>query len=134
MELLKKITELCESDKVYKAIELVQNQDIVFYPDKPSKPFLKNNHSSYDVLTYAKELELYEKANEVYKINKQKYDEIKGKIENHLIERMKDAAGLNTIPEQYRDKVYSYAWSEGHSSGFYEVYLKLNNIISTIFN
>ena len=132
-ELLKKITELCENDRVSEATQLVQNQDIIEYPIKPSKPILPKMVSSSQFIGYGKELELYEKEMDAYKVEKQNYDNITNKIESHLIECLKDVAGLNTIPEQYRSGVYSYAYSEGHSAGYYEVFLKLNSLISTIF-
>ena len=38
-------------------------------------------------------------------------------------------AGLDNVPEQYRSKVYSKAWSTGHSSGHYAVYQELSELV-----
>jgi len=46
---------------------------------------------------------------------------------------IKDIAGLNTIPKQYQEKVWSKAYSDGHSNGYVEVYNCLNNLLE-IFN
>jgi len=39
-------------------------------------------------------------------------------------------SGLDKIPEQYRDKVYSKAYENGNRSGFYEIYLELCSLVS----
>ena len=49
---------------------------------------------------------------------------------NVLIEGfIKKESGLFDIPEQYQNKVYYRAYSDGHSAGYYEVYQKLCELV-----
>lgn len=98
-------------------------------PKLPTKPVLKNNHTSEDVGEYQKNLQLYEKAYDDYKIEKERFYTNRSKIDAVIVEFIKEESGLNSIPEQYREKIYSKAYEDGHSDGYYEVYLKLNSLI-----
>lgn len=98
-------------------------------PRLPTKPVLLVKHTSEDVGKYQKDLHEYEKAYDNHKIEKERFYTNKSKIEDAIVEFIKQEAGLDTIPEQYRDKVYTKAYEDGHSSGYYEVYLKLDSLI-----
>lgn len=98
--------------------------------NKPVKPTLPIKHTTEDVKVYAEKLALYETEKEAYD-NKR---EAAQKIENDYYrigeDYIKSITGLNTIvPQQYRDKLYSKAYEDGHSYGLNEVYIKLNNLI-----
>ena len=43
------------------------------------------------------------------------------------------AANLKSVPEQYRDNVWTMAWQEGHAEGWVEVYNKAIRLVD-IFN
>ena len=99
------------------------------YPKRPNKPNLPTKHSSIEAAQYAIDLQVWEKS-------KQEYDEVlnlwkssENEIADVIVEFIKDEAGLETVPKQYRDKLYSKAHEDGHSSGYYEVYLKLSSLI-----
>lgn len=120
-------SELC--GMVYDMIDLIQNSNKYEYSDKPIKPKLKHPHTSSDVAVYANELIKYETELKAYEENLGKYQIERYRL-NDLIEKfIREESGLNYIPVQYRDKVYSYAYSEGHSNGYYEVYNKLLSLV-----
>jgi len=51
-------------------------------------------------------------------------------ISNIIEEFIKDVSGFNkTVPDDKKSKVYSKAWEDGHSSGYYEVYLCLLSLV-----
>ena len=68
-----------------------------------------------------------------YEVRYFEYKKVKIAIENVAVEFIKEMSGLNEIPEQYRDKVYSKAYEYGHSSGLSEVYNTLVDLVE-IFN
>ena len=100
------------------------------YPKQPAtKPFLKNGHTTQDVLDYAAKLADFEKVMEVYHKEKEKYNETVNIINSAIVEYIKQSSGLYDIPEQYRSKVYSLAYENGHSDGYYSVYYKLCDLV-----
>lgn len=92
------------------------------YPEKPSKPILKRDGTSKEATQYAKDLADWENADIEYKKQKDAYNKGKNQVDEVIESFIKDLAGLNNIPEKYREKVWSKAWQEGHSSGYSEVY------------
>jgi len=58
---------------------------------------------------------------------------VENDINDVIIEYIKSESGLGKVPEQYRDKLYRIAYERGHSSGFYEVYQELCELVD-IFN
>jgi hypothetical protein len=98
-------------------------------PKKPITPVLLKEHNKQDVLDYASKLETYE--DEMLKWHKEyvNIEENNDFVKSVLVSYIKHQAGLETIPEQYRDKVYNKAYEDGHSDGYYEVYLKICSLI-----
>lgn len=74
---------------------------------------------------------------EKYSLKEEKYKQAQNSCRqkefemNDIIEQfIKDLSGLNSIvPEKYRDKVYQKAYDDGHSAGYYEVYLHLQDLV-----
>lgn len=122
------LEKLQKFGSVSQAIEWAQNQYDT-YPKLPAKPILLAKHTSEDVSKYQKDLHEFEKAYDNHKIEKEKYNTNSNNINNLIVQFIKQEAGLDTIPEQYRDKVYSKAYEDGHSSGYYEIYLNLNSLL-----
>jgi hypothetical protein len=89
----------------YQAIEFARGE-MIDYPERVKKPSLKNNPTSQDAEEFALNLKQYEKDIELYNNSKKEVQEYNSKIDDILIEFIKEASGLNSIPEQYRDKVY----------------------------
>jgi len=100
------------------------------YPKKPSKPILNSKHSTEEVLEYAKKLENYDKEFEQWKFNKSLYDEQDTKLSSLKEEFIKDYVGFyEYVPKDKQDKVWNKAWGDGHSNGWYEVYLHLDELV-----
>ena len=92
----------------------------ILHTNTPNKEELEEYNSKLDV--YTKESAEYEKSVNAYK---EEFVRLYGLLEDMI----KEDSGLNTIPEQYRDKVYSYAYQQGHSSGYGEVYNYLLDLV-----
>ncbi len=58
-----------------------------------------------------------------YGIELERYKKNKSLIDSTIIEFIKEQAGISIVPEQYRENLWNKAWEDGHSGGFYEVYL-----------
>jgi hypothetical protein len=101
--------------------------------ERPHKPILANKATSDDVFIYGNLLKGYEDQMEKYKADKAVYDQANHDIESVIEEYVKSEAGLDDVPEQYRAKVYSYAYQEGHSSGWSGIYNHLIELVD-IFN
>ena len=79
-----------------------------------------------------------EYANNLSEYEKLKKDEddayAKANVHNNAVDEiieqwMKEKSGLNDIPEQYRAKVYSLAYQNGHSSGYSEIFGQLTELV-----
>lgn len=99
------------------------------YPQKPTKPVLMAGANSEDIRKHADAFEVYEKEFAEFEEKRINYYDHRGEIENQIKELIKDRAGLDSIPEQYRAKVWAKAWEDGHSSGFHDVYLELCDLV-----
>lgn len=122
------IEKLEDFNDVYEAIKwaLSLNGE---YPSKPKSPILLSKHNSLDVKRYASELEKYEFEIEKYKEELNLFHEKRNSIEDIIILFIKIQSGLNTIPEKSRQKVYDMAYENGHSSGYYQVYQELVDLV-----
>jgi hypothetical protein len=110
-------------------IEIIRNSNNVNLPEYPHKPHLDSKHSSYDVLKYAEDLKQYEIDIKKYNAEHIKYRNENYRLNNLIKELVCIEASLDTVPEKYREKVYSYAYEHSHSTGYYEVYLTLCNLV-----
>lgn len=128
METKLTVAVLEEQGGIYEAINYAKSQ-YPEYPDRPTKPILPSKHTSDDVVKYAETLAIYENQMVKYDGEKKTYQKKVNEIDAILEEFIKDQAGLNTIPEQYRANVWSKAWSDGHSGGYGDVYNELSNLI-----
>ena len=100
------------------------------YPQRPSIPMLNSKHSTEEVLEYAKKLENYDKEFEQWKFNKSLYDTEISKINSLKEEFIKNYVGFyEYVPKDKQDKVWRKAWEDGHSYGYYEVYLHLDSLV-----
>ena len=113
---------------------IYQYEDLMYpKPKPPVKPYLAKNANSKDAKVYAIELEGYETLEYNYAELKNSYLKMKILYNEILTELVKDSADLQSVPEQYRDKVYSKAYQMGHSSGLMEVHKYLVDLVE-IFN
>jgi len=122
------IEDLRKIENVYDAIQYSQE----FYPKyvlPPKKPRLKKDHFSDDAEKYAKDLKEYEIKYEEWEKDDNQIKEKTIEINTIVIEYIKEAAGFESIPNKSKDKVWSKAWVDGHSAGFYKVYLELCELV-----
>lgn len=118
-----------EKFNAYEAIEYVRKLE-PDYISRPSKPSLKNNATSSEVKSYAIELENYELSLVEYTANKQIRDTEVRQLYGILEEFLKEDSGFyEYIPKEKQNKVWSYAWQQGHSSGYSEVYNYLLDLV-----
>ena len=94
------------------------------YPSQPKAPTLLRDLDYIEVNKLASDI--YEakmiefvKIRQAYQVDK---DEKMKRFKNDAL----DYCGLSNHPKA--DKIYSYAWAEGHSSGLHEVLSKLEEI------
>ena len=100
------------------------------YPQRPSKPMLAPKHSTEDVLEYSKKLETYDACLEEYKLQKSLYNEICGQLNSLKEEFIKNYTDFyKVVPKSKQSKVWWKAWEDGHSYGYYEVYLQLDSLV-----
>lgn len=116
------------SGDINRGIEYAKSE-IPDFIEKPSKPILSNKPTSADALDYAYKLKEYEDLVVIYEEQKKNRKEKANEIDEIIEEFIKDAACLKNVPEKYRDKVYSKAYSDGHSGGFYSVYQELCELV-----
>ena len=90
------------------------------YAEKPIKPRMTGS-TAEDARKYALDLEEYEFQMDTYRELRAEYAAHNFAIEQEVESRIKEDSGLNSIPERYRDKVWGYAWQEGHSGGYNDV-------------
>ena len=126
------IQSLKDFGNMSEAIKYAQEQ-YGEYPSKPSKPNLKHGHSSIEAKQYVSDLEVWEKNISEYDKKVSEFRERSSLVNEVIEDFIKDEAGLNLIPETSRGKVWSKAWSDGHSNGYYEVYGVLCSLVD-LFN
>jgi Zn-dependent oligopeptidase len=126
------LKDLQEYGSVFNAIQFAQNTNIA-YPARVTKPILKNSNDVEKLMAHVEALKQYEIDKMVFDTELDCYNNVR--IHNNTIveEYIKDESGLNNIPEQYQEKVFNKAWSDGHSDGYYSVYQELCNLVD-IFN
>ena len=112
----------------YAAIEWAQKQRAE-YPETPKKPSLPNKHTSIEAKQYSIHLETYERLREDYDGELAVWKADENAINEIIVEFIKGEADIDSVPEQYRAKLYSKAWEGGHSSGYVSVYQELCSLV-----
>lgn len=102
------------------------------YPAKPKKPSVPVNGTSKDYEAYTAKLQNYENSLIKYKEELKKYN-LEGMrliklFENDCMEEV----GLSNHPK--REKVWEYAWKEGHSGGLNDVYCIISDIAEILID
>ncbi len=101
------------------------------YVDLPTKPMLKSlTPTDVDMLQYAQDLIQYDIDLPIATQASRERNEFNRDVQSEMKCIICDESGLNDIPEQYRDKVYSKAWQDGHSGGYIEVYNELLDLVA----
>lgn len=127
------LLELKANYDEYDAIQRILSHQVEM-PTKPREPRLSSTSPTDDeIAKYQTDKMQYEVDKTEYLDEMRHHREFQTNLYNLLEEYIKDVSGLNSIPAQYQDKVYSHAWEDGHSDGYYSVYQKLVELIK-IFN
>ena len=92
----------------------------VSYPEKPVKPRTPMTGGSGDYAEYAKELAVCEEQMIHSRQERDEAQRILYGLEEELRLFLIELSGWQGHPKA--DKAWSYAWSKGSSSGYYEVY------------
>jgi len=102
------------------------------YPSAPKKPSQPNRTAtSEEFMQYATDLKTYEEAMIGYREELNKYRELECDADEVVQKFMWNFSGLDSIvPEQYRSKVWSLAYSNGHSGGYHDVMGQLDDLVN----
>lgn len=126
------LEEMKSAKSVLAAIEMAESHQLP-YPEAVKMPRLVDSKNIEQVKAHVVALESYQVEKQKFDEERKAYRTRQGEINSLIEDYIKDASGLNQIPEQYRDKVFSKAYGYGHLDGYCEVYLKLINLVE-IFN
>ena len=127
------LKELLFTNSLSEVIEIALTK-VPEYPKQPKQPRLFNSTpTETEAENYVLLLKRHDASKIIFEEELKAYRLVKEYIYEEIATFIKEHAGLNTIPEQYREKVWNRAYADGHSSGYYEVYLKLDSLLD-IFN
>jgi len=110
-------------------IEYYYGQDLKC-PTEPLKPILSKNANSAQVLVYAKKLAEYEVKEQKYKKELAKYTSAMNKREDEFKSDLFEEFEMTNHPNV--EKIYSRAWSEGHSSGLQSVHDEFSSLVDLV--
>lgn len=97
-------------------------------PKQPHQP--RNTPTTVeDAKIVLSQLEEYERLKKIYDQDLIAIEAFNAEIEEAVFAFMKEESGLLTIPKQYQDGVYGYAWNQGHAYGHSEVYSHLQELV-----
>lgn len=118
-----------EKLNVYEAIVYVGGLEPE-YIQRPSKPILASKHTAVEVKEYAKNLEQYDIDLAEYSVKEKADNEVRIALNEVLEDYIKDMSGLyDIVPKANQNKVWAYAWQQGHSSGYSEIYNYLQELV-----
>lgn len=100
--------------------------------NKPQKPSNLNLKTSDEFLEYANKLKTYEIDIVSYNEKLKLFNDERSRLDVLIILFIRELSGLNKIPEQYRDKVFSHA-NDHNYNGYYQTYNNLCDLVE-IFN
>jgi hypothetical protein len=102
------------------------------YPKGHSKPYLEreDQYNEVKVAEYAKELKKYKDETPAYNEARAKYSNETCRLEEIFRSDALKEVGLEG--HECADRAYSYAWEQGHSCGYSEVFNYLLDIAEVI--
>ena len=125
---IEELQEVMAATSIHSAIEHAKTF-YPEYPDEPKRPILPHKPSAAEARKYADEMEEYEKLKSNFKNVKGAYTRARNEVDTLIEQLIGEESGLNSIPEQYRTKVYGYAYEQGHSRGYSEIYNYLCSLV-----
>lgn len=95
----------------------------------PRRPILKKNATPNEIREHADLIEEHVKKKQLYQEQSLKIQRREGIVyQQFKIDALKDV-GLADHPKA--EKIFSYAWEKGHSSGYHEVYVELRDLVDS---
>lgn len=116
-----------ENGSVCAAIGLMLTE--MTYPKAPIEPKIGKTPSIEEVEVYLEKKKEYDNLMSSYPTIEKSAQENNSKIIEAIEDFIRKESGLTEIPKQYQDKVYSYAYQQGHSYGYCEVFNILLNLV-----
>jgi hypothetical protein len=115
-------------------IEIEERKKVVIpeYKTKPrtSEFYKKNNDpTAKELRAYADAVEGHEKYNRARDKAQKKQRNATPNTGDLMEQFIRHESGLVDIPKRYQDKVYRFAWEQGHSSGYSEVFYYLQELV-----
>jgi len=126
------LQDLINIGDVYKAIQFADSHKKDYPKMQMESPRLPNKPTAEDYIKYGQELKPYEEAKAKHKEEVDEIRKYNQEISNLIIDFIKDQSGLKDLPEIKQNKVWSKAYEEGRSSGYYEVYNELVDLIELV--
>ncbi len=104
------------------------------YPNRLTKPRIPlGSSSSYMVKEYAEELAKWESAMEKFKAERKVYDDKDQELERIFRNDALQELGYDKLPEWQQNRIYAYAYEQGHSGGLSEIWNVLDNMTTLFF-
>ncbi len=104
------------------------------YPTAPKKPILKHDHTSEEARNYADSLDSYDIFKKDYDDFMNQYRLRDGEVNDIIKCFLWEITGLNQLQNVNKDKVWHKAYEDGHSSGWYEIWLQLIDLMEIFKN
>ena len=102
------------------------------YPKKPSKPRLSSSTPSIsEIKQYQNDIADFEIKEIAHKSSLQAYREEEGRLHNLFKQDLFDELGISNHPK--KDKIFEYAWQEGHGGGLSAVLSQADEIVEFFF-
>ncbi len=99
-------------------------------PKRPQEPKLNTTTPTKEQIKLYQTLsDNYPNLVEKYLKEKEKYRVEDKRIQDEIKEAIWEDTGLCFIPEQYREKVWSFAWNKKHSYGYAELINFLQDLV-----
>lgn len=102
------------------------------YPKAPTKPSLPTKHTSSQVEQYAKEMKQYEELHEQWREERNTIDDFNKKIDDRVYVFMIEESGADKFTPKQQAILYTKAWQDGHSYGYSEVLLYLQELVDLV--
>ncbi len=133
LSLAELLTDYGNTSNVEEVLKLADTYRLP-YPTAPKKPILKHVHTSGEAKNYAESLEDYEKLKGEYDYMLGQYQLKEGEVNDMIKAFLWEITGLNQVQGVNKNKVWHKAYEDGHSAGWYEIWLQLNELMDIFRN
>lgn len=99
------------------------------YPSSIPKPQWKDSFTSKDAEAFGKALAQWESDQAEVAAKREAYRKNEAWHDRIMRRYLEIITGYDKVPEQYKAKVWSIAWEDGHSNGWVEIYQVLHKLV-----